>query len=82
MQRCVRLVEQNTESAMSGVGRITDETHRIRKLVEATSAEARSMHGEVESKVATLAAKVDASTAYVVEAMTGCVREVAACSDT
>ena len=66
---------------MFGVGRITDETHRVRKLVEAPGAETRSVRGEVESKVATLAAKADASTAHAVEEMMGRVQEVAAYSD-
>ena len=66
---------------MSGVGRIADETRCVRKLVEATSAEARSVHGDVESKVATLAAKADVSTAHAVEEMMGRAQEVAVYSD-
>ena len=53
----------------------------MRELVEATCAEARFVHGEVESRVAMLAAKANASTARVVEEITGCVREAAAYSD-
>ena len=45
------------------------------------SAEARSVRGEVESKVAMLAAKADASTAHAIEEIEGRVREVAAYSD-
>ena len=66
---------------MFGVGRIADETRHICEVVEATSAEARSVCGEVESKVATLAAKAGASTTHTVEEMTGCVWEVAPSSD-
>ena len=66
---------------MFAVSRIADKARHVRQLVEATSAEARSVHGEVESKVATLVAKADASTAHVVEEMTGRVREVAAYLD-
>ena len=63
------------------ISRIADETRRVRKLVEATNAEARSVHGEVESKVATMAAEADASAAHVVEEMMGHVWEVVAYSD-
>ena len=52
MQRRVQLAEQVTENAMSGVARIADETHRTREVAEATIAEVRSVHGEVQSKVA------------------------------
>ena len=82
MQRRARLAEQTTVSAMSGVGRIADETRCMRELVEATSAEARSVHGEVESRVATLVAQADASASRVVEEITGRVREVVAYLDT
>ena len=51
------------------------------ELVEATSAAARSIRGEVKSKVATLVAKANASTAHAVDEITGCVQEVAAYSD-
>ena len=66
---------------MSGVGCIADETRHVRKLVEATSAEARSVRGEVGSKVDTLAVKADASTAHIVEEMMGRVWEVVAYSE-
>ena len=69
IQRCTRLAEQMVESALSGVGRIKDETRRIHKLVEATSAEARSVHDEVEAKGATLAMQTAASMSQVVEAV-------------
>ena len=57
---------------MFGARRIVDETCRMHELVEATSAEARSVHGEVESKVVTLVAQADASASHVVEEITGC----------
>ena len=40
---------------MSGVGKVTDEARRVRGVAEAAIAEARSVHGEVESRVASLA---------------------------
>ena len=66
---------------MSGVGRIADESHRVRELVETTGAEARSVRGEFGSKVDTLAVKADASTAHIVEEMMGRVWEVVAYSE-
>ena len=66
---------------MSGISHIADKTCHVHKLVEATSAEARSVHGDVESKVATLAAKADVSTAHAVEEMMGRAQEVAVYSD-
>ena len=59
---------------MPGVGRIADETRHVRELVEATSAEAKSVHGEVESRVASLAPKADASASREMEEISGCVR--------
>ena len=69
--------EQVAESAMSGVGRVADETRRAREVAEAAIAEARSVHGEVQSKVASLTAHADASTAHAVEVLSGRVQEVA-----
>ena len=45
--------------------------------METTNAEARSVHGEGENKVAKLVVKADTRTAHTVEEITGCVREVA-----
>ena len=65
MQRCTRLAEQMVESALSRVGCIEDETRRVRELVEAT----RSVHGEVEAKVAMLVAQTTVSASQAVEAV-------------
>ena len=62
---------------MSGMGRVADETHRTNEVAGVDIAEARSVHGEVQSKVPLLTARVDASTAHVVEILLGCVQEVA-----
>ena len=56
---------------MSGVGRVADETRRAREVAEAAIAEARSVHGEVHSKVASLTARANASTMYTVEVLLG-----------
>ena len=76
-QRHVQLAEQVAESAMSGVGCMADETRRAREVAKAAIAEAKSVHGEVQSKVAVLAARADASAAHAVEVLSGCVQEVA-----
>ena len=49
-QCCTQLAEQTSESALSGVGRIEDETRHVRELVEETTVEARFVHDEVEEK--------------------------------
>ena len=77
MQRCAQPVEQVTESAMSGMGCIVNETRRAREVAKAAIAKARSVHGEVQSKVASLTARAGASAAHTVEVLSGRVREVA-----
>ena len=80
-QRHAQMAEQIAESAISGVGQVADAIRQAREVAEAAIAEARSMHGEVESKVATLVAQADASTAHAVEEITERVREVPAYLD-
>ena len=77
----MQLVERVAESAMSGVGRIKDETHHVRDVAEAPIAKARSVHGEVESRVASLAGQANASTAHIVGVLSQRVQEVAEHSD-
>ena len=66
------------ESAMSSVGRVTEETRHVRNVTEATIAEAKSVHGEVESRVASLADPAKASTAHIVDVLSEHVQEVVA----
>ena len=80
-QRRAQLVEQSAATAISGIGRVEAETRRVRELVEATSAEAKSVCGEVESRIATLAAAADASATRAVTEIAGQVEKVAAYSD-
>ena len=75
-QRRAQLAERITESAMSRVGRVTEETRCARGIVEAAIAEAKSVHGEVESRVASLAAQAEASTVQVVGALCKHVKEM------
>ena len=60
-QRRVRLAEQTVRRAISGIGRLEAETRHMCEMVEATTAEARSIRGEVKSRIATLAAVADMS---------------------
>ena len=78
MQRRAQLPEQTVESAMSGVGRIAEKTHRACGIVEAAIAKVKSVHGEVESRVASLVAQAEASTAHIADALSKCVSEVVA----
>ena len=80
-QRCARLAEQSVATATSGMGRVEKKTCRVREMVEATTAEARSVRGDVESRVATLAVAADASTAHTAEEISSRVKEVAEYSD-
>ena len=80
-QQCARLAEQSTATAISGVGRVEKETRHVREMVEATTAEARSVRGDVESCVATLAAAADASAARTTEEISSRVKEVVEYSD-
>ena len=66
---------------MSGVGRIEDETCCVHNVAEVAIAEARSVHSEVESKVASLAVQADASTVHIVGVLSQRVREMAEHSD-
>ena len=72
------MAEQIAESSFSGVGQVADETRRVRKIAESAIAEARSMHGMVESRVAALSAHVDESTAHAVEVLSEQVQQTAA----
>ena len=72
------MAEQIAESAFSGVGQVADETRRTREVAEAAIAEARSMHGAVESRVAALSARADESTTHAVEVLTEQMRQTAA----
>ena len=66
------------ESALSGIGHVAEETHRTRGIAEAAIAEARSVHGEIESKVSSRAAQAAASTAHITDALSKRMGEVVA----
>ena len=80
-QQHTQLVEQSAATALSGMGRIEQETCCIREMVEATTAETRSIRGEVDSHVATLVAVADASVARTTEDILSHVKEVVEYSD-
>ena len=77
-QRRTQMAEQIAKSAFSGVGQVADETRRAREVAEATIAEARSVHGAVESRVAALSVRADESTTHAVEVLTERMRQTAA----
>ena len=77
----VRAAEQTAVTAVSGVGRVERETHRMHKMVEATTAKAKSVQDDVESRVAILAAAADASATCANEEIASRVRQVAEYSD-
>ena len=77
----MQLAEQIASMAISGVGRMEAEIRCVREMVEATTAEARSVRGEVKSRVTTLAAVADASTTCATEEIVSRVKEVVEYSD-
>ena len=80
-QRRAQLAKQTAATAASGVGRVAEETRRVCELVEATTAEARSVRGEVKSHVAQMAAAAEANAVRAVEHILAEVKHVAAYSD-
>ena len=80
-QRRAQLAAQSAATAVSGVGRVEAETRRVRDLVEATSAEAKSVRDEVESRIADLAAASQASASQLVEQVATQVTKVAEYTD-
>ena len=76
-----KYAEQTVESAMSNVGRVAEETRCVHGITEATIAEVKSMDDEVESKVASLAAYAEVSTAHIIGVLSKRVGEAAAYSE-
>ena len=66
------------ELATYGIRRIVEQTRHARGVAEAAISEAMPVHGQVESKVASVTAQAEASTAHVVDALSKYVTEVAA----
>ena len=64
-----------------GLEAFAEETRRVRELVEATSAEARSVCGDVESRIATLASASEVSAVRVAAEVDAKVAKVAEYSD-
>ena len=63
---------------MSSISHVAEETRRARSIAEAVISKAKSVHGEVESKVASLVAQAEASTTHIADALPKRVGEVAA----
>ena len=73
-----REAENAAATAISGMDQVAGETRRAREIAESAIAEARSVHGAVESRVAALSARADESTARVVEVLTEQVQKATA----
>ena len=77
-QHCAQLAERPAESALSGIGQVAEEIRHACSVAEAAISEARSLHGEIESKVSSLEAQAATSTAHITDALSKCVGEVMA----
>ena len=75
------MAEQSAATAVSGMGRVAQEMRRVREMVQAMTAEAKSVRDEVESRIATLAAAADASATCTSEEIASRVKQVAEYSD-
>ena len=80
-QRRAQLAAQSAATAVSGVGHVEAETRRVRALVDASTAEARSVRSEVETRLASLATAAETSTARVAAELGEQVRSVAEYAD-
>ena len=63
---------------MSGVSHVAEETRHTHGIAEAAISEAKSMHGEVESRVALLVAQAKASTTHIADVLSKLMSKVAA----
>ena len=75
------MAEKIAESAISRVGQVANKMQCAHEVTEAAIDEVRSVHREVQSKVALLMAHADVSTAHAIEVLSGCVQEVARYSE-
>ena len=66
---------------MSGIGHVVEGTRRARDAAEVAITKATTVHSQEESKVASLAAQAEASTAQVVGALSKRLKEVAVHSE-
>ena len=74
-QHHTQYVEQTAVSAISGVGHVAEETRHVHGVVEAAIAEAASVCGTVESRVALLVAQAEASTVHMVSELSKCIAD-------
>ena len=73
--------EQTAQSVMSSIGRVAEETLHVRGVAEAAIAEAKSVHEVVESKVASLTVRANASVVHITNVLPERVQQVAEHSD-
>ena len=77
-QRHAQMAERKAKSALSGVGVVADQMRHAQYVAEAAIAEARSVRSEVESKVAELMHRADASTANAMNVLSSRVDQMTA----
>ena len=77
MRRRAQLEERIAESAISGVGQVTDEVRKARIEAEAAAAKAESAKGMIRSQAASFSAQAEASAAKAVEVMEGRIQQLA-----
>ena len=77
-QCCTQLAERAAESVLSGIGHVAEETRRTRGVAKAAIAKARSVDGEIKSKVSLLVAQAVVSTVHITDVLSKRVGEVVA----
>ena len=63
------MVERHAASAMSGVGKVTDEVRKVHMDAATAAAEAKVAQGTVTSQVASFSVQAEVSAAQVVQVM-------------
>ena len=76
-RRRAQLTERIAESAISGVGQVTDEVRKARIEAAAVAAEAESAKGTIRLQAASFSAQAEASAAKAVEVMEGRIQQLA-----
>ena len=75
-QSRARTAELKANTALSSAERIADQTIRAQSVADDAIAEARAMHGEVESRIAEVTQRAEANTSSMLGAVTGEVKRV------
>ena len=76
-QQRAQTAEQKVESAFSSIGIVADQTCHAQAVAEVAITEARSVHDEVSSRIATFVKRANDSTSSTIGILTGRVEEAA-----